>query len=115
MQYQPTLVIALGAALAAACGDNHGGAPDAATGRPDGALGPDAAEVADATPPAVCRTDLAAADLAGGAWDRRFTVPGVAGMDGIAPTVFDFARDLDGSIVAAGKLDYLGADRVAPL
>jgi hypothetical protein len=117
MQYQPSLVIALVAALAAACGDNHDGAPDAAG--PDAGLGPDAADAADAAPdattPAVCRTDLAAGDLASGAWDPRFTVPGVAGMDGIAPTLFDFARDLDGSIVAAGKLDYLGADRVAPL
>jgi hypothetical protein len=107
MQYQ----LALLAALAAACGDNHGTTPDAG---PDAGAGPDAS-APDAAAPAACRSGLAAGDLASGSWDRRFTVPGVAGMDGIAPTMFDFARDVDGSIVAAGKLDYLGADRVMPV
>jgi hypothetical protein len=108
MQY-PTRVIALLAALAA-CGDNQGGGADAG---PDAGAGPDAAP--DAAAPPVCRLDLAADDLASGRWDRRFTLPGVGGIDGIAPTMFDIARDVDGSIVVAGKLDYLGADRSAPL
>src|SRR3954454_22407602 len=33
-----------------------------------------------------------------GAWDPRFTIAGFTGPDGHAPTVYDFARDIDGSI-----------------
>jgi hypothetical protein len=46
-----------------------------------------------------CRLDLDAASLTG-TWDPRFTIPGFTGPDGRAPTVYDFARDIDGSIVA---------------
>ncbi|HEX3763476.1 MAG TPA: hypothetical protein VHW23_32495, partial [Kofleriaceae bacterium] len=50
-----------------------------------------------------------------GAWDPRFTIAGFTGPDGHAPTVYDFARDIDGSIVAAGEFHYVGRTRVEPL
>src|SRR4051812_410449 len=50
-----------------------------------------------------------------GAWDPRFTVAGFTGPDGHAPTVYDFARDIDGSIVAAGEFRSFGHTRVEPL
>lgn len=50
-----------------------------------------------------------------GAWDPRFTIAGFTGPDGHAPTVYDFARDIDGSIVAAGEFRTFGHTRVEPL
>jgi hypothetical protein len=50
-----------------------------------------------------------------GTWDPRFTIAGFTGPDGHAPTVYDFARDIDGSIVAAGEFRYVGSARVEPL
>src|SRR3954471_23391185 len=50
-----------------------------------------------------------------GIWDPRFTIAGFTGPDGHAPTVYDFARDIDGSIVAAGEFRYFGHTRVEPL
>ena len=86
-------------ALSASCGDNHAVPPDA--GPPDGDV------------PA-CRLDLDVASLAG-TWDPRFTIAGLTGLDGHAPTLYDFARDVDGSLVAAGEFRYLGRTRVEPL
>lgn len=63
---------------------------------------------------AACRLDLDAASLAG-SWDPRFTIPGFLRPDGSAPTVYDFARDVDGSIVATGEFAYLGPAHVEPL
>jgi hypothetical protein len=54
-------------------------------------------------------------DLLTGSWDPRFTIAGFTGPDGPAPTVYQFARDVDGSILAAGSFGYLGRDRVEPL
>jgi hypothetical protein len=87
---------------AAACGDNKqpSAPPDAQP--PDGGG-------------EVCSLDLAADALAGGTWDPRFTVAGFTGPDGHAPTVYDFARDIDGSILATGEFRYVGSDRVEPL
>jgi hypothetical protein len=62
----------------------------------------------------VCRLELDASALTG-SWDPRFTIAGFTGHDGIAPTVYDFARDVDGSIVATGAFGYLGATHVEPL
>lgn len=50
-----------------------------------------------------------------GRWDPQFTVTGFTGHDGRAPTVYDFARDIDGSLLAAGNFEYLGGSRVPPL
>ncbi|WP_394846916.1 hypothetical protein LZC95_05545 [Pendulispora brunnea] len=50
-----------------------------------------------------------------GNWDSRFTVAGLSGHDGISPMVHDFARDTDGSILAAGYFQWLGTQRVEPL
>lgn len=86
------------------CGDNLKPAnPDGGT-QPDGDSGS-----------AVCSLDADAAALDGGMWDPRFTVPGFTGHDGIAPTVFDFAHDVDGSVVAVGNFGFLGAEHVAPM
>jgi hypothetical protein len=54
-------------------------------------------------------------DVLAGRWDPRFTVAGFTGADGPAPTAYEFARDVDGSILAAGAFRYLGRDRVEPL
>lgn len=64
--------------------------------------------------PAVCDLD-AGTDLDSGAWDERFTIAGVSGHDGIAPAVHDFAVDVDGSVVAAGRFQYFEGERAEPL
>jgi len=102
MQYRSTFAFTVLATLAA-CGDNRSAAPDAGPPYPDGGTGP------------TCRLDLSADALAGGSWDPRFTVPGFTRGDGTAPRVFDFARDIDGSLVAAGEFAYLGSTHVEPL
>lgn len=89
----------------AACGDNF----SQPTGGGDDGGGDDMPEMP------VCSSDLASADLAGGSFDDRFTVAGFTGFDGHSPTVYDFAKDSDGSIVVAGEFQYLGSDRVEPL
>lgn len=88
--------------LLAACGDNHHGT----TPGPDAPPEPPPAQVCSLAPDAAALS---------GSWDRRFTVAGFAGPDGHAPTMYDFARDTDGSIVAAGEFHYLGDARVVPL
>jgi hypothetical protein len=103
MMYPRVLVITALAALIG-CGDSHNATPDG--GMPDGGgSGSDA----------VCSLDVDSTALAGGTWDTRFTIPGFTGPDGHSPTVYDFARDVDGSIVAAGEFHYLGGEQVEPL
>lgn len=98
----------------AACGGGtlpaDGGLPDGAL--PDGAV-PDATVPDGGTPAPRCGDGIA--DLDRGAWDTRFGIAGLTGHDGLAPTVHDFARAPDGSIVAAGRFEWLGLDRVPPL
>ncbi|WP_157370393.1 hypothetical protein [Vulgatibacter incomptus] len=53
--------------------------------------------------------------LAGGSWDPRFTVAGLTGHDGQAPTVYDFAVDPEGRLLAAGRFHWNGSDVVGPL
>jgi hypothetical protein len=89
--------------VAASCGDNRSATPP-----PDGQPPPDGNGE-------VCSLDLSAAALTGGTWDTRFTYPGFTGPDGHAPTLYNFARDTDGSILAAGEFSYVGAERVPPL
>jgi hypothetical protein len=103
MLYPRVLVFTTIAALIG-CGDNHKNAT------PDGGMPGDGSGSA-----AVCSLSTDSAALAGGTWDTRFTIPGFTGPDGHSPTVYDFARDVDGSIVVAGQFHYLGAERVEPL
>jgi hypothetical protein len=62
-----------------------------------------------------CTQSVTASSLASGSWDTRFTIPGFSTRFGIAPAVYDFARDKDGSLLAAGRFDFAGASNVAPL
>ncbi|NUP10657.1 MAG: hypothetical protein HOW73_31825 [Polyangiaceae bacterium] len=62
-----------------------------------------------------CASDVGLADLESGQWDERFTIAGFTGHDGIAPMVYDFARDTDGSIVAAGRFQWLEGKAIPPL
>lgn len=55
------------------------------------------------------------ASLGTATWDARFTVAGVTGHDGITPTVYDFAVDADGSVLATGRFAYYDGDEVTPL
>ncbi len=117
------LVLAL-ALAPSACGFGGKSNPDGGP-PPDAAPGLDAGPIldgevdagGDATPDGganACSLELDAPSLAG-AWDPRFTIAGFTGPDGHAPTVYDFARDTDGSIVAAGEFRYAGSTRVEPL
>lgn len=62
-----------------------------------------------------CAPAFGAADLDAATWDSRFTVAGFGGHDGLAPSVYDFATDVDGSLVATGRFQWLGSDAIAPL
>jgi hypothetical protein len=106
MQYRGFLLAGLAATATAACGDNRAGAPD----------GPGPGPTPDAGGPAACTAGVNVAGLGDEArWDSRFTIPGLTGLDGHAPTLYDFAADTDGSIVAAGEFYWLGSERVEPL
>jgi len=48
--------------------------------------------------------DVAA--LARGTWDPQFSIAGVTGHDGITPSVYDFAIEPDGSVLATGRFAY---------
>jgi hypothetical protein len=64
---------------------------------------------------ALCGAGITTAALEKGSWDPRFTIAGLTSHDGIAPSVFDFARDTDGSIVAAGRFAWFEDKPVPPL
>src|SRR5687768_6903077 len=53
--------------------------------------------------------------LSPGVWDRRFTISGLTGHDGITPNVYDFAVDSDGSVLATGRFAYHEDRAVTPL
>src|ERR1051325_7333432 len=106
MLYRACMIVV---ALAAARGDGHKKPPDSGPPGPGG--GSDAGSDGGGS---VCSVALDAASLSG-SWDTRFTIAGLTGPDGLAPIVYDFARDTDGSIVAAGKFGYFGAAAVEPL
>lgn len=131
MLYRSCIMVA---AIAVGCGDGNNASPgldggpgggldagpdggpgglDAGPGGLDAGLdgGPDAGPDGGGS---VCSVALDAASLAG-SWDPRFTIAGFTGPDGLAPIVYDFARDVDGTIVAAGKFGYYGATAVTPL
>ncbi|MBX5482048.1 MAG: hypothetical protein IRZ16_09470 [Myxococcaceae bacterium] len=52
--------------------------------------------------------------LDNGTWDPRFAGAGFNGHDGNGPTVYDFATDKDGSLLAVGRFEYRGTERVVP-
>jgi hypothetical protein len=62
-----------------------------------------------------CGEGIATSALSGGSWDDRFTIAGFSGPDGIAPIVYDFATDTDGTLVATGRFAYFEGEHVAPL
>lgn len=103
MQYRALAIVL----LLAACGDDGG------QNQPDAMETPDAAP--DAPVAVACTKTLEASAITGGSYDPRFTIPGFSGFDGRAPTVYDFATDVDGSVVATGEFQYLGGQRVKPL
>lgn len=77
--------------------------------------GSDAGGGGSTTEPASCGAERSAADLEGGTWDDRFTISGLSGHDGIAPAIHDFAVDMDGSVVAAGRFQWFEGAPAAPL
>lgn len=91
----------------ASSGGGEGGAPGAGGGGAGGAGG-------GTTSPA-CGDGLALQDLDDGAWDARFTIAGFTGHDGFAPAVHDLAVDVDGSVVAAGRFQWLDGAPIPPL
>jgi hypothetical protein len=62
-----------------------------------------------------CGSDVTASALTGGSWDDLFTIPGFTGHDGVAPMVYDFATDTDGTLVATGRFTYFEGQRIEPL
>lgn len=131
----PWLLLALGATLGAGCGDGDeggttknpdgGGAGDGAGapshGGAGGGAGPEAGGAGEAgtggesgsTTTSCGAVDVAA--LTDAAWDPRFTIAGLSGHDGITPTVYDFAVDADGSVLATGRFAYYQGKAVTPL
>jgi len=104
--------------LAAACGDNLAGPSGEGSSAPDaGTPGPDAGgdPLPDGGSAAACPAEVDEEQLDQGSWDTRFTVAGLTGHDGVAPIVYDFARDADGSLVATGQFQWIGSDRIEPL
>ncbi|WP_394829305.1 hypothetical protein [Pendulispora albinea] len=47
-----------------------------------------------------------------GEWNPRVTIAGFSGALGIAPEVFDFAKDKDGRVVAVGGVKWFGKTQV---
>jgi hypothetical protein len=133
----PWAVLGLCAALAVAgCGDDEGDAPgEPASGGDGGVSGSGEGGAGGAGEPAggaggageqamagsggadargSCGEARIAA-LSGGSWDPRFTVPGLSGHDGITPTVYDFALEPDGGVLAVGRFAYHEGKHVTPL
>ncbi|MBL9023471.1 MAG: hypothetical protein JNL21_14835 [Myxococcales bacterium] len=107
--------------LAVACGDDEtkatggGGQGGGGTGAGGQGTGGDGGSGGSGGEAPRCGGDVTTAALAGGAWDPRFTIAGVASQYGIAPVVHDFAVDSDGSVIAAGRFDTLASETVPPL
>ncbi|WP_394845262.1 hypothetical protein LZC95_50570 [Pendulispora brunnea] len=100
-----------------ACGDDDPAGPPRPGPNDSGAL-PDSAvdastDARDAyTPPATCPPRFTASKSTLRDWDSNFTLAGLTGQDGVEPTVYDFARDTDGSLLVAGYFRWAGAQRV---
>ncbi|MCE9670134.1 hypothetical protein LY474_20250 [Myxococcus stipitatus] len=93
-------------------GSDGGGVPDA--GGPDSGT-PDAGEPdGGAGEQEACAPDMTRL-LREGAWDDRFSIGGVSGMDGHVPHVYDFAKSASGDLIAAGYFRWLGTEPTPPL
>jgi hypothetical protein len=67
-------------------------------------------------PPVTCDVPTALPGrLDTGAWDDRFTLPGLTGRDGFAPIVRDIASDADGSVLVAGYFRWAGGEALEGL
>jgi hypothetical protein len=97
--------------------ESGAGGRDGAGGEPGGAggdIGAAGAEGGSAGAPSGCGA-VSADTLAVGVWDRRFTIPGMTGHDGITPSVYDFAFEPDGGVLATGRFAYHEEQAVTPL
>jgi hypothetical protein len=123
-----------GALLATGCGDGDDTKPSHAAGGAGGTAGNNEAGEPTGPGPGTSGGDAGAPGDAGGAaggtsvcgevsvdamgagsWDSRFTIAGVTGHDGITPTVYDFALEPDGSVLATGRFAYHEGKPVPPL
>ena len=113
------LALAIATCFVSACGDDV--APIGGAGGSGGengggeGTGGSGTGAGGGTPGASCGADVAVSDLDAGSWDDRFTIAGFTGPDGIAPLVYDFAQAPDGSLVAAGRFQWLDGERIPPL
>src|SRR5690606_31700278 len=98
-------------------GDGDASAPDAGIGDAGTDAGGSDAGTGDAggDPAALCDPATLEGRLEGGAWDGRFTIPGMLGYDGFVPSVHSLARDADGSLLVAGYFVWAGSERVSGL
>ncbi len=126
------VLLGVGAALGVSgCGDDDGAAnvPDGVGGASDSGAGGETAsgarpsagatgqagEAGTSSGPNAACGELSTEALARASWDARFTIAGVTGHDGITPTVYDFAVEPDGSVLAAGRFAYHEGKAVTPL
>lgn len=107
----------MGCALIA-CGDDSTTPADGGAGGSGGAGASGAegggGEGASSTQSA-CVASFELSSLEGASWDDRFTISGFTGHDGVAPAAHDFAIDVDGSVVAAGRFQGFEGQAVPPL
>ena len=100
------------AALLSACSDpaaEPDGGSDGGAGSSDAGQEPDGgASNAGGDPAAVCDPPTLEGRIEGGAWDSRFSIPGLLGYDGWVPTVRSLAHDADGSLLVAGYFVWVG-------
>lgn len=102
----------------AGSGGGAGGSDEGTAGRDDGGAGGQSGAAGGdggaAGTPSGCGV-VSVDALSAGVWDRRFTIAGMTGHDGITPSVYDFAVESDGSVLAAGRFAYHEDRAVPPL
>jgi hypothetical protein len=114
------LALALAACFTPACSDDAvdpvggAGSEGGNGGDGEGASGEGGAGGGGGPGPS-CAASATLAGLDAGGWDDRFTISGFVGPDGIAPLVYDFAVAGDGSVVAAGRFQWLDGEQIPPL
>ncbi|APR80203.1 putative autotransporter protein [Minicystis rosea] len=96
---------------AIACGDE----PNVGPGGGGSGGGSSGGSGGSGAAPPRCGGTVAVQDLDHGDWDHRFTIAGLTGHDGLAPTVHDFAREPDGSVIATGRFQWFEGKPVPPL
>jgi hypothetical protein len=95
----------------AGAGSDAGGRDQGGAGGESGAAGADGGS---AGAPSGCGV-VSVGALEAGVWDRRFTISGMTGHDGITPSVYDFAFEPDGGVLATGRFAYHEDRAVPPL